>query len=193
MKNSSADHRVRVTRELIRKAFMTLLEEKPIDGITIKALCEQAGINRGTFYAHYQDIYDLLEQLEAELLAALTEALSPILQDADSEHSLVNICTSIFQCLKDNADMCQVMLGDHGDAKFIARLLLLGKETCLTAYSHYFQGASTAMLEYFYAFVSEGCIGLLCHWLREGMLTPAADIARMAEAIMLHGIGFLSK
>ena len=42
------DHRTRVTRMLIRRAFMELLKKKPIQSISIKELCETAGINRGT-------------------------------------------------------------------------------------------------------------------------------------------------
>ena len=43
------DHRTRVTKMLIRKAFTDQLRQKPIQSITVKALCDAAGINRGTF------------------------------------------------------------------------------------------------------------------------------------------------
>ena len=52
MKEKRQDHRTRVTKLLIRKAFTQLLNEKPIQSISVKELCMQAGINRGTFYAH---------------------------------------------------------------------------------------------------------------------------------------------
>lgn len=67
MKTTGNDHRVRVTKMLIRRAFTGLLSIKPIQSISIKELCEQAGINRGTFYTHYQDIYDLLADVENEM------------------------------------------------------------------------------------------------------------------------------
>ena len=60
MKSKEQDHRSRITLMLIRKALMELLRQKPIQAISIKELCESAGINRGTFYAHYTDMYDLL-------------------------------------------------------------------------------------------------------------------------------------
>lgn len=191
MKSSSTDHRVRVTQMMIRRAFLTLWKQRPIQDITIKALCEEAGINRGTFYAHYQDIYSLLEQLEREMIAELTKELSPILESPDSEHSLVRICTSIFQWLQENADLCETMLGPHGDARFVAELLQLGKQTCLTAYAKHFRHASARMFEYYYAFVSQGCIGLIRQWLHEGTAIPAQEVAEMAEGIMLGGIAFL--
>ena len=65
MKNVTNDRRTRVTRLLIRRAFTELLRRKPIQSITVKELCEEAGINRGTFYAHYTDIYALRDAIEA--------------------------------------------------------------------------------------------------------------------------------
>lgn len=191
MKQVANDHRTRVTRTMIRKAFLELLREKPIQSISIKELCAQAGINRGTFYTHYEDIYDLLHQIEADMVADVEQALAPIYEAATADHFLVDICAGIFQCLKDNSDLCVVMLGDHSDKEFMARLLALGKETCVRTYSQYFQEANQRQIEYFYAFVSAGCIGLLRLWIQEGMQAPAMEIAQMAERIMLQGIGFL--
>lgn len=42
---------------LIRREFLELLRTKPMQSISIKELCTAAGINRGTFYSHYTDIY----------------------------------------------------------------------------------------------------------------------------------------
>lgn len=42
---------------LIRRAFTTLLRQKPIQSISVKELCELAEINRGTFYAHGELYY----------------------------------------------------------------------------------------------------------------------------------------
>ena len=60
-------------------------------------------------------------------------------------------------------------LGDFGDKSFAMRMLNMGWEKCFGAYSRYFSSASPKEIAYFYAFVSEGCIGLLRRWLREGM------------------------
>ena len=76
MKKLTNDHRTRVTKMLIRKAFTSLLSQKPIQSISVKELCELAGINRGTFYSHYTDIYDLLRTIEAEMLADFERAMA---------------------------------------------------------------------------------------------------------------------
>ena len=186
------DHRSRVTKLLIRKALTDLLQTKPIQRITIKELCERAGINRGTFYTHYKDIYDLLNRIEAEMLADFRQALQPLLSSDHRPIHPVEVSGKIFQCLQDHADICTVTLGDYGDKNFALQLIDLGRETSMEAYSSYFAKATEAEKEYFYAFVSGGCIALLQRWMAEGMRTPADEIARMADTMMLEGIGFLS-
>ena len=185
------DHRTRVTKILIRKAFTDLLKKKPIQSISIKELCEAAQINRGTFYTHYADIYDLLEKMEEEMMEDFQKALEPLLSMEPEGLTPVKITTGIFQCLKENADICTVTLGDFGDKEFALRLINLGREKCVETYSRYFETATPKQIEFFYAFVSAGCIGLLQKWLAEGMVTSAEEIAEMTENIMMFGMGAL--
>lgn len=187
------DHRTRVTKMLIRRAFTDLLRVKPVQSISIKELCEKAGVNRGTFYAHYASVHDLLMQMEDEMLSEINEVLASLLPEDGGDVSSLRISTELFQCLKDNADLCTVTLGDFGDKSFAVRMLNMGWEKCLDAYSRYFRSASPREIAYFYAFVSEGCIGLLRRWLREGMTTSAEDIAALAEKLMLQGASALAK
>lgn len=187
------DHRIRVTKLLIRQALTSLMAQKPMQSITIRELCALAGINRGTFYAHYQDIYALLEEIENEMLEAFEAALIPLMKTPPNKNSLVGICMGIFQCLHENSDMCIIMLGDYSDKNFVGRLLDLGKETCLSAYRQLFPSATITQLEYFYAYVSTGCMGLLRKWLEEGMLLTADELSDMTERLIMNGIGFLEQ
>ena len=67
--------RVRMTKQLLRRAFTQLLLEKPIQNITVRELCEKAQVNRGTFYLHYKDIYDLMESIETQMTQELGDVL----------------------------------------------------------------------------------------------------------------------
>lgn len=49
----------KLTEEAIKNAYLQLLEEKPMDKITISEITKRIGINRQTFYYHYKDIIDL--------------------------------------------------------------------------------------------------------------------------------------
>ena len=54
------------TRQAIMKAFMQLLEERPLNKITVKDIVEVCGINRNTFYYHFEDIPSLIEAIVKE-------------------------------------------------------------------------------------------------------------------------------
>lgn len=63
--NHKTDRRVKYTKTALREALVTLMQDRHISQITVKALCDLADVNRSTFYAHYTDPYDLLGQVEA--------------------------------------------------------------------------------------------------------------------------------
>lgn len=59
MTQNKTDLRIIKTKASIKREFMTLLQKKPVEKITVTELAEKALINKGTFYLHYQDIYNL--------------------------------------------------------------------------------------------------------------------------------------
>ena len=56
---------------LLENALLELIEKQPFDKLTVKKICEKAGLNRSTFYAHYSDIYEMLEATELKLYQEL--------------------------------------------------------------------------------------------------------------------------
>lgn len=67
------NRRIRMTRKLIRGALIELLQEKTIDKISVKEICARADVNRSTFYDHYEDIYALLGDMEAEFISQIPQ------------------------------------------------------------------------------------------------------------------------
>ncbi len=191
MKKLTPDHRTRVTRTLIRSAFTDLLRKKPIQRITIKELCEHAGINRGTFYSHYTDIYDLRDNIEDEMTREFQKAVAPLLRGDQGKLTPATITAGIFECLKNNSDLCAVTLGEYGDKDFLYRIVNMGRQLCMETYSRYYEHASPTKIEYFYAFISTGCIGLLQKWLENGLTISSEELAEMTESMITNGIGFL--
>lgn len=68
MRDSNLDLRVVRTKTAIRNAFVELIEEKGFDAITVKDITTKANINRGTFYAHYQDKFDLMTKCQEDIM-----------------------------------------------------------------------------------------------------------------------------
>ena len=55
MPGRKQDARVRYTKMVVKESLMELLRVKPVAKVTVTEICERAGINRATFYAHYSD------------------------------------------------------------------------------------------------------------------------------------------
>ena len=68
MGEETVDRRVRKTKKQLRECLTRLLKEKKVQDITVRELTDMADLNRGTFYLHYRDVFDLLEKTEHELL-----------------------------------------------------------------------------------------------------------------------------
>ena len=62
------------TRRAIKETFIHLLEERPLNDITVKDIVERCGINRNSFYYHYQDIPTLIEEIIKEDAEAIIRA-----------------------------------------------------------------------------------------------------------------------
>ena len=96
MERATPDRRIRRTKAQLYAALNQLLAEKPPEEITVTELTRLADVSRGTFYSHYKDVPDMVEQMEAELFAEfaqlmdaysakeLRQGLGPILEDVFS-------------------------------------------------------------------------------------------------------------
>ena len=67
------DKRTERTKKAITEAFTELIIEKEFDQITVTELAERAGINRKTFYSHYECIEDVLDELQLEIAERIVE------------------------------------------------------------------------------------------------------------------------
>ena len=75
------------TKKAIKETFISMLEERPLSEITVKELAEKCGINRNSFYYHYQDIPALIEELvkeEAESIIEKYPSVSTIVECFDA-------------------------------------------------------------------------------------------------------------
>lgn len=70
MRAKRNDRRVQKTRDLLHGALSSLIHEKPYDGIVVKEILARANVGRSTFYTHYRDKDDLLDDAIRDTLAA---------------------------------------------------------------------------------------------------------------------------
>ena len=78
------------TQKAIKETFIALLEEHPLSDITVKNIVETCGINRNSFYYHYQDIPALIEEI-------VKEQAETIIQKYPSVNSIVECFDALIE------------------------------------------------------------------------------------------------
>ena len=75
MRKEKKDLRIVRTKKYLYEALMVLLKEKTFEEIKVSDICEEALVNRSTFYSHYNDKYDLLDAFIKDVKISLKEEL----------------------------------------------------------------------------------------------------------------------
>ena len=114
----ASDVRVRYTKMFIKQSLTELLKTKPLKKITVKEICEKAEINRATFYKHYLDVYDLLDQIENQFIEELKQALK-----AEHNRQPKVIFNLIMSSLQKDSETYKALFSEHGDPEFRLRIL----------------------------------------------------------------------
>lgn len=188
------DRRVRKTKQQLKSALSKLMIEKGVKDITVKELSEKADINRGTFYLHYKDVFDMLEQIENEMLNEFTELMNHH-TPKELNGKPLPLLEDIFSFLADNADLCKVLLGKNGDMAFVNKLKKVIKDKCMNDWYQIFNTQKVDIkddiFEYFYTFILSGFIGIFENWLSNSMKGSPKYMAKMAEEFIMTGIEVL--
>lgn len=193
MKEGNVDSRVRRTKRLIRQGLTELLKEKSIKKITVRELSERVDINRGTFYLHYKDIYDLVDQIEQELFDEYESILSNY-TITDLQTQPHKIFSDVCGFLYANREICAALLGDNGDINFILNLRKFLREKCLRDIAAHYTVKHPVEYNYVYTYFESGATGIIRYWLEhpEDNKTPD-EIAALIENIFLKGAGYISE
>ena len=186
MSEQKIDRRVKYTKMVIKNSFLALAKQKPISKISVKEICQDADINRATFYAHYADQYDLLRRIEDEFIEDVNRYLESAPHDC-SEGESVEMLTRIFEYIRENADACAVLLSEKGDIIFQKQVMMITHKQFVADMTSV-KTMSREDAEYLYVFVAIGSVGIVQKWLAEGMKKPARELAEMILTITQKGM-----
>jgi AcrR family transcriptional regulator len=118
------DPRILRTRQLIKDAFIDLLQEMEINKITVNRIAERATINRVTFYLHYHDIQDLMEKMAQEMaedIECIMMSTTTNMKSAEEIDSLKLV--NLLEHIAENAKFYKVVLSSTRTPIFTERLL----------------------------------------------------------------------
>jgi len=184
----STDRRVRRTRQQLISALMTLMKEKTINDISVRELAELADINRGTFYLHYRDPFDMLCKLEDELL----EQFQLIVDQYRFDHP-TEFFVKLYNCVESNHDFITILFNSGSNSTFWERLRRSMQTGFRNGTINHFGQVSPVRYDYYCAFAISGVTNMIRQWLENGMREPKREMASMSRDIILLSASILEK
>ena len=180
------------TKNEIKQALISLLEEKNFNTVTVRDITARAKINRGTFYLHYLDKYDLLEKCEQEIFEDFHEIGQMMLPSnmkeflkADQPHPFL---INIFTYFQNNALFLKVLLGPNGDPSFEEKLRAHIIKKMFANVSNFVKVEELNFpFEVLTEFISSAVVGVVRYWLNTNMQQTPEEIAAMMFQIMSKG------
>ena len=178
------------------EALIALLEQKDLEYITVKEICEKAGVNRSTFYLHYETISDLVseavEAVDQRFLSYFPRRETDILDSMDRrereeliflgrEHLLPYL-----RFIKDNKRVYRAAFRNPGGMQAHARYAAL-KQHFLSPILDRFEvpGHHHA---YYIAYYIDGIMAIVKEWLRRDCADEVELIAGIIERCVRPGL-----
>lgn len=180
------DRRVRYTKMMLKSSIAELLNEKPLEKITVKEICEKADINRGTFYSHYSDQYDLYNSIVDELLDGIFDRLGDFMtNDGDV---LVDSITNVYDYLKDNAETIRTLLRNGVEYSIENRIRNVIKSIYLEKIN---KSVDIDLINAAYSYMAAGAISLIRYWLNSNMNKSSREMAEFSLQLTSNGLSSL--
>jgi AcrR family transcriptional regulator len=160
--NTKNNQRTRLSKILLKNALMDLLSEKgSVTKISVRELCERADLNRSTFYAHYSEPKELLEEVEAELLDATREHLQKI--GAENDVGAHRYLLSFLIYIKENDKPFRTLLIDAGDPEFRSKFM---QQSIIQFVENLDIAFPKEQEQYIYSYILNGSTGVIIQWMR---------------------------
>ena len=176
-----SDARTRYTLMVLKKAFLTLLSEKPLNKISVKELCDLAEINRTTFYKHYEDIFALNASLEEDIIKDYRR----LLQEIDDKH-IYNGVLTILTSLKENLIVYEAFMKDKNNFNLVFKIAQISYEyiepRLYIPPSLNFDSSQKVII---CSYIASGTSGIIQYWIHTGLQEHPKKIASMIEQLNL--------
>ena len=160
--NKKDNQRTRISKLLFRNALTDLIKEKGgVSKISVRELCERAELNRSTFYAHYSEPKDILNETESEILAETEEHLKKIGGETDAGAN--RYILSFLKFIRQNDKTFRVLLIDSADPEFRTRFM---NQSVVQFVSNLRIDLPERIEQYVFSYILNGSTGIIIQWIR---------------------------
>lgn len=190
---SNEDRRIIRTKEAICAALVALIEEKGFEALSVKDIAIKANINRGTFYLHYKDKFDLLDQTLDQVTKDMERILLEIRQVsvADFKENWIPkaIATKLFEYFNDNASLIQAILVTKGNFVLVTKLKQLMLKNIFEEDEAISIKKEKLLVpsEYLASYIASAHFGVVQEWLDRGRRETPEEMAEILINITFRG------
>lgn len=175
------NQRIRISKMCLKNALVDILQEKTIQKVTIRELCERAEINPTTFYKYYGNQYDLLEDIERGMLAELESRIT-----VGHEEPFSNLA-KIMTYLEENRTVWRLLLKSASDSNFAERLL--SRPALAAIFSRIVPDDFTKKeMHYLQTFLYEGVFAIVREWINADERETPEEIAGIIVKMLMHAM-----
>lgn len=167
------NQRTIITKRMLKEGLLRLLKTKPLDKINIVELCNESGINRTTFYRHYELPKDILNEMQAEFMEEMRKSMKKPQTEQDLEQ--------IFIYLQDHSDLVTLFIRYISDEEWTDMFRTLHQDICD---AQILKDLDSESEELFYTFLAGGTYFLLRQWLIAGMDKSPKEVAALVLRII---------
>lgn len=167
------NQRIRLSKKMLKESLTGLLHEKNIHKISVREICDNAQVNRTTFYKYYGSQYDLLEGMESELLSKIDEYLGRPSKETDMDR-----LRKVLTYALNNLDLCRLLFNNNIDPEFPGRLISLPRiqEKLSQLLADGYDGEE---LQYISSFIVNGGYSIIKEWINKEKPEPPEIIASL--------------
>ncbi|WP_419884584.1 TetR/AcrR family transcriptional regulator [Paenibacillus sp. B-A-8] len=187
MSKLKVDLRILKTRKAIKEAFLTLVQTKGYERITIQDIAEKAMINRNTFYLHYVDKPDLMGKLCQESIGKLNVCINLERSDSDemNRDTFISILSETFKVIEADIVFFKTMLSQNGYPNFSTYIKEALKSIMLSGFGDDYNNQKMRIgLEY----IISGLVGVICMWIRDSEDLLVEEVVEQLSEIHFHNI-----
>ncbi|MFC6650675.1 TetR/AcrR family transcriptional regulator [Paenibacillus rhizoplanae] len=188
------------TRALIEDNFLQLMEQDGFHKVSVRQLALRTHINRGTFYLHFTDKYDLLEQLQREILTGLEQVMVvKIVREEMSGHYLKGLpyppLVHILEYLHQHGERIRLFLGAKGEAGFPGQFKEVIKRSFYRKLemNGVFADHPAVPPEYLAAHSASIFLGITEEWLHSGMPYTPEELAVIYNEVLFMQSTLIAK
>lgn len=188
MKKQKTDRRIKMTKLFLKQALITLLKEKRISKITVKEICHLADVNRSTFYAHYADLYELLDEFENDIIGEMGLFLQSYETERD-KNAINNITEKLIEFIGSKHEHCEILLNEQSGSAFEQKIRDVANQFLINEWQN-IPIRDQALVDYVSAFIVSGSIQVVKTWLNNGRSKSPREIALLITDLINKGSPF---